>query len=154
MGSSVFSRRVEHLDRCHLSVLGSASGGFKDHTQLPGLFQKSLECSRSNASRTSIFSAGCLRLQRSIGVLALIFRSLARLLRRTFLGSGVGLTSCHDFAHSSHQLFLPTMFHLMQASCYITIPPAPLPFDRHARQSSKAPSKQIRANLDTEKSKP
>ena len=32
MGSSVFSRRVEHLDRRYLLVLISASGGLKGST--------------------------------------------------------------------------------------------------------------------------
>lgn len=30
MGSSVFLRKTEHLDRCHLSILGSASRGFQE----------------------------------------------------------------------------------------------------------------------------
>lgn len=30
MRSSVFLRRMEHLDRCHLSVLDSASRGFQE----------------------------------------------------------------------------------------------------------------------------
>ncbi len=37
MGSTV-------LDRRYLSVLRSASGGFKDRTQLLGLLQKAVEC--------------------------------------------------------------------------------------------------------------
>jgi len=44
MGSFGFSRRMEHLDRRHLSVPRSASGGFKGCTQLLSLPQKSVEC--------------------------------------------------------------------------------------------------------------
>ena len=43
-GSSVFSRRMEHLDRRYLLVLRSASGGLKVRTQLLSLLQKSVEC--------------------------------------------------------------------------------------------------------------
>lgn len=43
-GFSVFSRRMEHLDRRYLLVLRSASGGFKGGTQLLSLLQKSVEC--------------------------------------------------------------------------------------------------------------
>ena len=44
MGYFGFSRRMEHLDRRHLSVPRSASGGFKGCTQLLSLPQKSMEC--------------------------------------------------------------------------------------------------------------
>lgn len=44
MGYFGFSRRMEHLDRRHLSVPRSASGGFKGCTQLLSLPQKSVEC--------------------------------------------------------------------------------------------------------------
>ena len=43
MGSAVFSLRMEHLDRQHLSVLRFTRGGFKDRTQLLSLPRKSVE---------------------------------------------------------------------------------------------------------------
>lgn len=43
MGSVVFSWRMEHLDRHHLSVLKFTSGGLKNRTQLISLAQKSVE---------------------------------------------------------------------------------------------------------------
>ena len=44
MRSSVFSWRMEHLDRRYLLVLISASGGFQGRTQLLSLLQKFVEC--------------------------------------------------------------------------------------------------------------
>ena len=44
MGFSVFSRRMQCLDRRYLLVLRSANGGFKGRTQLLSLLQKSVKC--------------------------------------------------------------------------------------------------------------
>lgn len=44
MGSSVFSRRMEYLDRRYLLVHRSANGVFEGRTQLLSLLQKSVEC--------------------------------------------------------------------------------------------------------------